>query len=686
MKMTTYMTRGLRLLLMFPAAALLCWQTPAFAQATGSIVGQITDPSAGAVPSAAITVTNEETGATRSTITAAEDGFYRVPLLSPGAYRVSAAAPGFREIVKTGVEVNVERSTRVDIQLEVGAADASNVTVSAEAPLVETSQASQGIVIDNRKIVELPLNGRNFAQLGTLMPGVVAPPSSLGGAEGNATPGGFGGATTGFAVNGQRNQSNNFLLDGATNNDTFNSGFVLRPPPDAIQEFKILTHNYSAEYGRNSGSVVNVVTKSGTNAWHGNGWFFNRNNALAARNFFSVNKPSLDQNQFGGAIGGPAIKDKWFLFGYYEGFRNTEGATATNVVLTEAERRGDFSQGGKTIKDPLTGQAFPGNVIPQARLDPVARRLLEDFVPLPNVSGNRLSRSPDTEDNRDQFGARSDFNLSGQNTLFARSLFSDMAAVNPLGGSNFSPAGENFESRLQDVVVSDTHVFGAKAIHVARFSFNRILAKPQTTSGLTTSEYGFQVENTQPVAVGLPFVSLSGFFSLGDGQQPFAERANNVFSFADDFSYVAGRHFMKFGGQLLRENVRVASLNRPNGDFTFNGSYTGSAATDYLLGLPIQFRQSGGDPIKDGVGYLPGFYFQDEFRVAPRLTLNLGSATAGPPSAAAGACSMTRSRSRAISSRTSWRRPSIRSRSSTTRPVRLPRTSPIRSSVDAMLS
>ena len=185
-------------------------------------------------------------------------------------------------------------------------------------------------MIDEQKVVDLPLNGRNFTQLGTLIPGVVAPPVGLGGQNGDATPGGFGNATGGFNVNGMRNQSNNFLMDGATNNDTFNTGFVLRPPPDAIEEFKILTHAFGAEYGRNAGSVVNVVTKSGTNTLSGALWEFNRDDALQARNFFAPPdsaKPELKQNQFGGALGGPLVRNKLFGFGYYEGFRNDTGIT-----------------------------------------------------------------------------------------------------------------------------------------------------------------------------------------------------------------------------------------------------------------------------------------------------------------------------------------------------------------------
>src|SRR5207248_2587353 len=233
-------------------------------------------------------------------------GFYNVPLVNPGVYRVTATLSGFRTTARD-VTVVVNETVRADISMPLGGLSETLVIV-AEPPLVETTNATLGVVIDREKVVDLPLNGRNFTQLGTLIPGVVAPPSGLGGQEGNATPGGFGNTTGGFNVNGQRNQSNNFLLDGASNNDSFNTGFVLRPPPDAIQEFKILTHSYDAEYGRNAGSVVDVVTKSGTNEWHGGAWEFNRSDALQARNVFAPStqpKPKLKQNQFGATLGGP---------------------------------------------------------------------------------------------------------------------------------------------------------------------------------------------------------------------------------------------------------------------------------------------------------------------------------------------------------------------------------------------
>ena len=247
-------------------------------------------------------------------------------------------------------------------------------------------------------MVDLPLNGRNFTQLGTLIPGVVAPPTGLGGQTGDATPGGFGNVTGGFNVNGMRNQSNNFLMDGATNNDTFNTGFVLRPPPDAIEEFKILTHAFGAEYGRNAGSVVNVVTKSGSNTLTGSVWEFNRDDALQARNFFAPGnqpKPELKQNQFGAAVGGPIVRNRVFGFGYYEGYRNDAGTTTNVVVLSEAQRAGNF--GTTTIRDPLTGLPFANNTIPADRISPEATRLLRRLRAAAQLAGQPLHRVADDQ-------------------------------------------------------------------------------------------------------------------------------------------------------------------------------------------------------------------------------------------------------------------------------------------------
>jgi len=545
-----------------------------------------------------------------------------VPLVQPGRYTVKAALAGFKAMVREGVVVTVGDTARVDFRLPVGAIEES-VTVTGAAPLVETLHATLGIVVDQKQVVELPLNGRNFAQLGTLIPGVVAPPAALGGQSGDATPGGFGAATAGFNVNGMRNQSNNFLLDGTSNNDTFNTGFVLRPPPDAIQEFKILTHSYSAEYGRNAGSVVNVVTKAGTNAWHGSAWAFNRDDSRQARNFFAPAdqpKPELQQNQFGGTLGGPLVKNRLFAFGYYEGHRNTSGQTTNIVVLSDAQRLGDFA-GGAPIRDPLTGQPFPGNAIPADRLDPTARRLIDAFLPRANSGTNRYVASPDGEDHRDQFGLRVDYQASAKHAVLGRYLRSRTAQVSP---AVTRPIATTSKATLQDVMLSDTHLFSANAINVARVAYNRIFANPAVTSGLKNADYGINVPHNVPEATGLANIAVSGFFTLGDLQQPFVKRVNEVFQITDDFTWVRGRHTWKFGVDIRREHMVIAFVNRPNGDFTFTGVHTGNAAADFLLGLPAQFRRTTANSIQDGVGWLSAAYAQDEFRLGPRLTLNLG--------------------------------------------------------------
>ena len=605
------------------AALLVVLPAVARAQATGTISGVVTDPSGAILPGATIEARSAATGQVRTATTGAE-GFYTVPLVSPGRYEVKASLSGFQSATRTNVQVSVSETARANLTLQVGSVT-ENVTIVAESPLVETANATLGIVIDEKKVVDLPLNGRNFTQLGTLIPGVVAQPATLGGATGDATPLGFGNLTGAFSVNGMRSQSNNFLLDGASNNDTFNTGFILRPPPDAIQEFKILTHSYSAEYGRSAGSIVNVVTKSGSNAWHGSGWEFHRDDALEARNFFAPTtqpKPVLKQDQFGGAVGGPILKNKLFAFAYYDGFRNERGTTRTSPVLTAAQRAGNF--GATRIVDPLTGQPFPNNVIPSNRIDPIAARLVSDFVPLPNTGANLYTASPIVTDNRDQFGIRLDYRTSDRHSLLGRYTFSNRNLDDPTSPSIFAPAGNQAKVKLYDYMIGDTYQFSSRMINVARFAFNKIDADPTVTSGLENSAYGWAVQNRNPVAVGVPSISVTGFFALGDAQQPFAKRINKVAQFSDELTYLSGRHSWKAGIDIRRDQIELAFINRPNGDFTFNGQYSGNAAADFLLGVPNQFRQGGGDPIMNGTGWLYSIFVQDEFRLSPRLTLSAG--------------------------------------------------------------
>jgi outer membrane receptor protein involved in Fe transport len=627
------MARLTRLLLLTAVLAAFV-PTMASAQATGQISGTVTDTSGAVLPGVTVEATNTATGAVRSAVTG-DDGLYTLPLIQPGVYNVRATLSGFRVGLQEGVRVTVSETARAVFQLEVGQLT-ETVTVTAVATLVETANATHGIVIDQQKVVDLPLNGRNFTQLGTLIPGVVAPPTGLGGQTGDATPGGFGNVTGGFNVNGMRNQSNNFLMDGATNNDTFNTGFVLRPPPDAIEEFKILTHAFGAEYGRNAGSVVNVVTKSGSNTLSGSAWEFNRDDKLQARNFFAPGnqpKPELKQNQFGAAVGGPMVRNRLFGFGYYEGFRNEAGTTTNVVVLSEAQRAGNF--GATTIRDPLTGLPFPNNTIPANRISPAAARLLSEFVPLPNSPGNRYIVSPTLEDVRDQFGARVDYQLAQNQSLLLRYMRADTERTTP---KVISAVDQQALATLQDAMASYNWVIASNVISQTRASVNRISANPAVTSGLNPRDYGINFANTNPLAAGLPSIAVQGFFgtgvgqALGDPQQPFVERVNHVWQAASDVTWIAGRHSLKFGVDVRREAMNIAFINRPNGDLSFTGQLTGvpnvagtgSAAADFLLGLPAQARATTQQVTQDGYGWLFAGYIQDDFRVTPTLTVNLG--------------------------------------------------------------
>jgi hypothetical protein len=367
---------------------------------------------------------------------------------------------------------------------------------------------------------------------------------------------------------------------------------------------------------------VNVVTKGGSNEWHGSAWEFNRDDALQATNFFATTKPTLKQNQFGGALGGPFVRNRLFMFSYFEGFQNKQGVTDTRTVLSAAQRGGDFS-GGAVIRDPLTGLPFANNIIPQGRIHPISRSILDQYIPLPNSTANRSVRSPNQEDQRTQVGTRFDFRLNERHTVLARYIFGHTNNVNPLGGSNFSPAGNTSIATLQDLMGSDTWLIRANMINVARGSMNRIDAKPTVTSGLDLRDLGFNITPSNQTAAGLPFITVTGFFTTGDAQQPFATRVNNVAAFTDDLSWVSGAHSLKFGGEIRRDQIRVSFINRPNGDFTFSGQYSGNAAADFLLGFPQQYRQATGDPNLDGSSWVYSVYGQDEFRLS-RVTLNYG--------------------------------------------------------------
>ena len=614
------------------------------AQATGQVAGVVTDPSGRVVPGATIELLSVATGKARPA-TSESDGSFTFPLVDPGVYQLRASMAGFATNVTRDVEVAINGTTRVEIHLQIGST-AQEVTVTGAAPLVETTNATMGVVVDRQSIVDLPLNGRNFAQLGTLIPGVIAAPSALGGAQGNATVGGFGNATGSFNVNGMRNQSNSFLLDGAPNNDSFNSGFVMRPPPDAIEEFKIMTHSYEAQYGRNAGSVVNVVTRSGTNQLHGDVWWFNREAALAAKTYFATTKPTYLQNQFGAAAGGPIIHDKVFVFGYYEGFRLKDATTnvLNQPVLSSAERGGNFSElltnpaapcsatgvtGGGRIIDPLTKAQFcyqgHPNVIDPARISAVTANLLKNFIPLPNSPGNFYRAAPANIDNRNMFGLRGDWKL-GQHSILGRYLYGHQNLYGPITPTNFPPTGNRQIMTLEDAMGSDTWTINSRMINVGRYAWQSIDGVPNQTSGLDLASQGYAYPSTNATAKGLPNVTLTGYFTTGDLQQPFAYRGNGVNTISDDFTWNKGRHILQFGGEIRRDRINLLYINRPNGAFTYttNNVFTTNILSDFYLGFPFMFQQGSGDPALHGSSWTYSFYGQDEFRINHRIAIQAG--------------------------------------------------------------
>jgi hypothetical protein len=383
-------------------------------QISGSIRGTVTDASGAIVQSAAVTARHVETGLTRTTFTD-NTGSYVVLELPVGHYRLTVGGKGFQEYIQDGITLDVTETANVPVRLAVGA-ETEHIQVMADAQLIQTTATSLGSVVNQSELLDLPLDGRNFSQLGLLQTGVVPLTPGLKEAGGRLREG------QAYAVNGQRPESNSFLIDGANNVNSVDAGFVLRPPIDAIVEFRILTHNANAEFGQNTGSTTNIVTRSGTNSFHGAVWEFLRNDAMDASNFSTHSVQPLKQNQFGATFGGPIIKDRTFFFAYYEGFRNRQGETVSATVPSLKQRQGDFSEHGLCMINFATFQCdpVPGNQVP---INPISAKILE-FYPKPNQGLNSFVTTQSLRVTNDQFGGRIDQYLSAKDSLSFRYMFS----------------------------------------------------------------------------------------------------------------------------------------------------------------------------------------------------------------------------------------------------------------------
>src|SRR6266850_2110748 len=426
-----------------------------------TIVGRVTDDTGAVVPGASITITNIGTTESRSVLVN-DSGEYAIPQLAPGQYSLTAEYTGFNKVVRSGIVLETNQQARLDIVLKVGALT-EEVEVSAAAPLVTAENATLGNVVDQKKIVELPLNGRDYLQLAFLQPNVFAT------AQGSNL--GFRG---GLNVAGNSEVANQYLLDGVDNNDETTNQPLHRPILDAVREFKVLTGTYSAEYGRQAGGQVIVTTQSGTNAFHGSVWEFHRNSALDARNFFAPQKPSFRRNQFGGVLGGPIKRDQTFFFVGYEGQRRGQQEAGLATVPSIAFRNGDFSSVSTPVRDPLNGNVpFPGNRIPQDRWSKQGAGLLA-LYPTPNRGGSpNFVSAAAGHYSINQWSARADHRISGSDSIYAIYEFADSsefyALSNPLCSARDVPGwGCDELQRTQHAVTVWTHIFSSRLVNEAR--------------------------------------------------------------------------------------------------------------------------------------------------------------------------------------------------------------------------
>lgn len=605
-----------RIVLLLLVVAIVRGQEP-----SGSIVGSVTDPSGASVPKARVTAQDTRTNRSISVQTS-EHGQFTLPALPAGAYNIRISAEGFAAW-QTLVYVEIDRTVRVPAELYI--TGQQQVEVSGTAPSVETAATSLGQTVSQRQILDLPLNGRNFTQLGLLQAGVVPLTNGLAAAGGSIK------ATQAFAVNGQRPESNNFLLDGARNVNRMDGGFGIRTPIDAIQEFRILTHTAPPEYGSNSGATVSVITRSGSNAPHGSIYYFGRNDAVDARNFFSADVEPLKQHQYGATFGGPVRKNKLFFFGFWEGFRNRQGITKTATVPTPQERQGDFSglqdpSTGNMLINFATGEPFPGNRIPTAAFNPASQRVLS-FFPLGNVSPSLFRATEVLHNDSDQGGFKIDATPREQDQLSLRYATVSGSSLNPLSirGADVPGFPTGDELRSHSATLSHTHVFGPATLNVLRVAFLRYdFLFDKRLNNQTPRSLGFNYDPTFDAAQGPPYFIVNGYASVGNPITGPRNSKQNDYEVYDSLSLVRGSHSIKIGGEFRRSQINISQGIAANGFFVFAPFPTNNPFANFLLGAPVVFFQAGGDFHRGLRTFDVGGYAQDQWRINRKLTLNYG--------------------------------------------------------------
>jgi carboxypeptidase family protein/TonB-dependent receptor-like protein len=671
----THRRRGLVTIVFFLMLALgLAW-----ASITGSISGVVSDPSGAVITGAKVVAINVDTGV-RTTLTTDSKGFYNFASLPVGTYDLEISQMGFRTFKKTGLVIDANSALRADATLPVGAIN-EKVEVSTDTVHVETESTQMGEVISGKTMTAVPLNGRAFTDLLALQPGVSPYNSTDTGMTGINDRPVDGGLNAGNqSVNGQREAANGFMVNGSNVEEGKNNGAAIIPNLDSISEFRIITNNYDAEYGNYSGGQVNVVTKSGTNTFHGSGFEFLRNTALDAKNYFSLptdKTPVFRQNQFGGTFGGPLRKDKTFFFVDYQRTRQTQAPTVNTLMPSVANFNGDFSDSAAALTNSVNGNGFaavlnkrmnsgstifsgepyyfsgctnlsqcvfPNAQIPKSMWSPVAVKMLAlGLIPEPNAPNNFFETSAYAKQLRDDKGGiRIDQNTRF-GTLFAYYFADDYLLNDPYpnsGVNNAVPAtgfdyNANVFGRAQLINLGDTKNFGAYSVNEFRFSYVRNtlhLDVPQggVGSNYSLSNLGF-VTPWDPVTGGIsPVVpSLQGVPSFNFNNfivgvpEVTTKQYNNSFQWLDNFSKVIGTHSLKFGGQFHYDQIDERNLAGENGQYQFTGTETGIDFADFLIGAPDNLTQASLQLLDSRSKYY-GLFAQDSWRVTSNLVFNYG--------------------------------------------------------------
>ena len=638
---------------MCAACALLSSAGPLAAQvnATGTISGQITDASGGAISAATVKVTDQGTGIA-VTKQSASDGYYTVPLLKPGVYSIEVSQNGFGSATRKDIALQIQQVVQQDFKLQVGSTQ-QEVTVEGGSPLLNTESTEIGNVISQESTQQLPLNGRNFSQLGLLVPGTT--PGPVGGirTQGNGNETQRAGAE--ITASGARGSFNSFMIDGLDDRDQSVGTVKVFPNLESIGEFKVQVGNYSAEFA-SGGAVVNVITRSGGNQFHGSAFEFLRNNALDARQFFDARKPQFQQNQFGGALGGPIRRNKTFFFADYQGLRVHTASTSLITEPTAAMRSGNFS-GVATLYDPATYNSatraraqFSGNLIPANRIDPIANNLLA-VLPLPNVPGNKnnLRLNSLAVQTQDQYDIRVDHTLSDHDSMFARytqggadTTFPGTpvlinGVINPLAfAQGTATAGSlrlNHAPSYQ-ATVQEVHQFSAALVNELALGYTRFALRvtPLDEGFNIAQRLGLQGANTGSDSSALASLSISGYQGYSSSNLPEVI-PQNTWQASDTLSYTRGSHSLRFGFSAIHNGFGFFQLGAPSGSLSFTGVYSnnplnsggGNGFADFLLGLPSASSKSAapyGVPYETYTEY--GGFVQDTWRASKRLTVNIG--------------------------------------------------------------